>query len=69
MTDNRERFGIYLPPKLKDRLRDLHDETGYSMNQLSLMAICKLVSDFEENGVPIFEELQKIKIEVTSRLG
>ncbi|MBT2734735.1 hypothetical protein [Bacillus sp. ISL-7] len=69
MTDNRERFGIYLPPKLKDRLRDLHDETGYSMNQLSLMAICHLVADYEENGASIFEELQKIKNEVNDRLS
>jgi len=56
-----ERFGIYLPSKLKDRLRDLHDETGYSMNQLSLMAICHLVADYEENGPSIFEDLQIMK--------
>jgi hypothetical protein len=68
LTDNRERLGIYLSPGLKEKLRDLNDESGYSMNQLALMAICNLVASFEEKGLPIFEELQKVKNEVNERL-
>ena len=39
MTDNRERLEIYLSPKLKNKLRDIGDESGYSLNSLGLMAI------------------------------
>ncbi|MCM3671642.1 hypothetical protein M3181_22045 [Mesobacillus maritimus] len=68
MTDNRERLGIYLPLKLKEKLRDIHDETGYSMNQLSLMALCHLVASYEDDGLSIFEEMQKTKSEVVRQL-
>lgn len=61
MTDNRERLGIYLSPKLKNKLIDIGDESGYSLNSLGLMAISYLIASYDDNGMSVFEELQKIK--------
>jgi hypothetical protein len=61
MTDNRERLGIYLSPKLKNKLRDISDETCYSLNSLGLMAISYLIASYDDNGMSVFDELQKIK--------
>jgi hypothetical protein len=68
LTDNRERLGIYLSPKLKDKLRDVSEESSYSLNSLGLMALSFLVSSYEKNGVSIFEELLKIKNDVDNNL-
>ncbi len=56
-TKNTERIGIYLPPKLKEDIKRMADETGYSVNQLSLMALTSLVANYEDKNMFIFTEL------------
>jgi predicted HicB family RNase H-like nuclease len=56
-TKNTERMGIYLTPSLKKDIKNMADETGYSVNQLTLMALNSLVANYEAKGMFIFVDL------------
>ncbi|MBM7651775.1 hypothetical protein [Neobacillus cucumis] len=58
---NTERLGVYMTPDLKEQLFTISQETGISLNNLSLIAITSLVANYQEHGQSIFVEIVKMR--------
>jgi hypothetical protein len=56
-TKNTERLGIYLSPQLKKEIKDMADETGFTVNQLTLMALTSLTANYQQKGMFLFVDL------------
>lgn len=56
-TKNTDRITVYLPPDLKQDIRNMSNETGYTVNQIALMSLTSLTIDYKEKGKFIFIDL------------
>ncbi|SDS43334.1 hypothetical protein SAMN05444162_1466 [Paenibacillaceae bacterium GAS479] len=54
---DKSRLPVYFPPKMKDELREMSEQTGLSQTQLVVMATHSLIENYKVEGNAIFKSL------------
>ncbi|MBW4084195.1 hypothetical protein [Paenibacillus sp. S150] len=56
---DKSRLPVYFPPKMKEELREMSEQTGLSQTQLVVMATHSLIENYKLHGGGIFIQLIK----------
>lgn len=56
-TKDKSRLPVYFPPKMKEELREMSEQTGLSQTQLVVIATHSLIENYKLHDSGIFQHL------------